>query len=357
MSEEETGGLLADPTFQLNLLLWMHQQLPTAGSPTSPKSVLRDAGYAVHAVGAKLVCSGELEEKLAVDLELRGAPQPDMVASAPGGTAWPVWECKASGFGTNSSTTRQALKILARSRDVAIVAGAQPGREIPGAAIWLTRADDANALNETLDDLAAQLAEDDVAAATSGVVGIDLDVAGVTAQAIAGDVPEPLQSVLAQPIVVLPRADDSEQNPRPLYFIPFDPGVQQEPEEVKRCLDILLDRARMEAASVIGLTATPAPIVLQGHELLSAATFGMSARWQDHGDRQKAAAKIVSLLEHELSMVSDRPLMRSGEGAMPHLDITVHNDDQRDALVEAIVAAAPSSITELPAAQPKLFDE
>ena len=37
MSEEETGGLLADPTFQLNLLLWMHQQLPTAGSPTSPK--------------------------------------------------------------------------------------------------------------------------------------------------------------------------------------------------------------------------------------------------------------------------------------------------------------------------------
>ena len=42
---------------------------------------------------------------------------------------------------------------------------------------------------------------------------------------------------------------------------------------------------------------------------------------------------------------------------MPHLDITVHNDDQRDALVEAIVAAAPSSITELPAAQPKLFDE
>ena len=45
-------GLLSDPVFQLNTMLWALEELPDAG-PIHP--VLRNAGYYINAIGRRVV--------------------------------------------------------------------------------------------------------------------------------------------------------------------------------------------------------------------------------------------------------------------------------------------------------------
>jgi hypothetical protein len=72
-----------DPLFQLNAVLWMLQPMP--GDSSAVNAVLHYRGYAVRSMGQTLTADASLERLLAVELNLRGAPAPDVLASAPVG--------------------------------------------------------------------------------------------------------------------------------------------------------------------------------------------------------------------------------------------------------------------------------
>ncbi|MDQ3691517.1 MAG: hypothetical protein M3406_16100 [Chloroflexota bacterium] len=339
--------ITGDPVFQLNTVLWMLQAFPDREGAVNP--VLRHNGYAVRALGKRLSALPEIERALATQLNLKGLPQPDVLASAPTGSHWPIFECKSSSFSAESSTSEQASKIIARAADVAVVAGLPPGKSIPGAVVYVTRSDQAKAIGATLFELSELIVQSGLSPAPASSVGLTVEPgSGVIVQLLAGELPGPAGEVLAEPVVVVPAAGDEEMA-RPLYFIPFDPSVSQAPEERQYCLRVLLERGRAHAASVIGRAEAQGTAVLDGLQLLRDATYGLSQHWSDIGSRDKAAHEILRYSKLAIrQMKSKVPHLADGNNP-PRIEVLLTSSDQRQACAEAIMALPLPGDAELPA--------
>jgi hypothetical protein len=331
------GNPAADPLFQLNTVLWMLQPLPGERGATRP--VLHNAGYRVWALGKRLTAAPEVERLLAVKLNLRGAPEPDVLASAPPAHPWLVVECKASSFGVDSSTIDQAMKVIARARDLSLVGGSPPGTELPGHVVYVTRREHASDLQATLDALASKAAAVGLDPAAVCTLGIHIEKGvGLTVAHLGGSLPAAAAGAFATEVVVL-EASGPGEDARPLYLVPYDPSVNQSEEERILCLRVLLAGARAEAASLIGRwPQVPGTAVIEGNALLEGATFGLSKLWHDTGARDKAASVVLRFVKASLRSMS-RYAPHVVDGNSPRrIVVQLTSDDQRQACAEAIMA-------------------
>lgn len=326
-----------DPLYQLNAVLWLLQPLPEPSSAVH--SVLHHHGYSVRSMGQSLTANADLERRLAVDLDLRGAPKPDVLASAPQGDPWPVFECKRSSFGPESATSNQASKVLARSLDLSLAVGSPPEMSVDGCAVYVTRHAEALALQATLDQLGSELVSAGVTAAPASTVGLRVETGlGLVACVAAGVLPGAAGKALADDVVVVPAAGP-EEDARPLYLIPFDPSVEQEPEERALCLRILLARGQSHAASTLGRGPAPGTAVLEGHALLDAATYGLSKYWRDSDARDRAGQEILRFVKSSLASMRrpKAPMVAEGNGPK-RLEVSIRSDDHRQECAEAVMA-------------------
>lgn len=326
-----------DPLYQLNAVLWMLQPLPNPSSAVH--AVLHHQGYSVRSIGQSLTASAELERRLAVDLELRGAPAPDALASAPAGDPWPVFECKRSSFGPESTSSKQASKILARSADLSLAMGGPPDMRVDGCTAYVTRDAEAPALQATLDELGSALDSAGVTAAPACTVGLRVETGrGLIARVAAGTLPGAAGAALAEDVVVVP-ATGPEEDARPLYLIPFDPSVEQDAEERALCLRVLLARGQSHAASILGRSPAPGTAMLEGHALLDAATYGLSKYWRDSEARERAGQEILRFVKAALAAMRrpNAPMVTEGNGPK-RLEVRIGSDDHRQECAEAVMA-------------------
>ena len=339
----------ADPLFQLNTVLWMLQPLPDAPGATRP--VLHHAGYRVRALGKKLTVPAGVERLLAVTLNLRGAPEPDVLASAPPADPWLVIECKASSFGTDSSANDQAMKIIARAKDLSLVGGGPPGADLPGHVVYLTRREQAADLQATLKALATRVAGTGLAPAGVGTLGVRVERGvGLIVDHAGGSLPGAATDAFSTQVVVL-EASGPEEDPRPLYLVPYDPGVAQTQtgEERALCLRVLLARARAHAASLIGRSPAPGTAVIEGDALLDGATFGLSKFWRDTGARDRAAYEALRFVKASLHSVRGSSATFVTEGTRPRrVEVLLTSDDHRQECAEAIMARPLPGAPRLP---------
>ena len=326
-----------DPLFQLNTVLWLLQPLPNRVGALRP--LLHDAGYRVRALGKSLTASADVERLLATELDLRGAPAPDVLASAPDAQSWPVFECKASSFGSESSTSQQATKILARATDLSLVAGSPPAVAVPGCVAYVTRRDQVDDLQATLDALAEVLRSVGLTPAASSTIGMSVETGvGVVVGPVAGELPGPAGEALSEPVTVL-EAAGTDEDARPLYLVPFDPSIEQSEEERNACLRILLARARAQAASSIGRSPAPGNTVLEGHDLLDSATFGLSKLWRDNKSRDAASHEVLKFVKAALGSLRGHsaPFVIEGNGPR-RIEIHLKSEEQRQECAEAVLA-------------------
>lgn len=326
-----------DPLFQLNTVLWMLQPLPE--KPGAVYAVLYHQGYAVRALGKALTASAKLERRLASELDLRGIAAPDVLASAPMSDPWPVFECKRSSFGPQSSTSHQALKILARAAELSLVAGSPPGVEVKGCAVFVTRDDQAARLQATLDELSATLEDARVTVAPASTIGIRVETGiGLIVRLVGGSFPGAGGQALTTDVVLL-RAAGPDEDARPLYLVPFDPSVEQDEEERSLCLRILLARARAHAASMIGRGPASGTVVLEGHALLDAATFGLSKFWRDTKARDAVSHEVLRFLKAGLAAMRgpSAPFVTEGSGPK-RIEVVLRSEDHRQECAEAVMA-------------------
>src|SRR5690606_9612356 len=155
--------------------------------------------------------------------------------------------------------------------------------------------------------LRAELGTNEIPAAAGSVLGIRNDPGvGVQVTLIGGDLPGPAGDILATTQTVIAAAGDDE-NARPLYLIPFDPGVEQDPEEEDLCRRILLERSRMFVAAQIGRCAPPQTVVINGHDVLREATYGLSDYWRKVPDKNAAAQTALQFAKQTLRAVKTNP--------------------------------------------------
>ena len=326
-----------DPLFQLNAVLWMLQPMPRQSSAVN--AVLHHHGYAVRSMGQTLTADPDLERLLAVELGLRGAPTPDVLASAPSGDPWPVFECKKSSFGPESSTSEQASKILARGADLSLTAGTPPGQRLDGCAIFVTREADAAKLQETLEQLRATLDRASAEAAPAATVGLSVQTGvGLVAHVASGTFPGVGGDALADHVIVVPAAGPDE-DARSLYLVPFDPSVEQEDEERALCLRILLARGQAHAASILGRGPAHGTAVVQGHELIDAATYGLAKYWRDSTARERASQEILRFVKSALASMRrpKAPMVTEGNGPK-RLEVVIRSAEHRQECAEAVMA-------------------
>lgn len=321
-----TEALEQDPVFQLNAILWA--VLPSSGGDYRP--VLMESRYFLHSIGRGLQIPSTARASLAA-LASHGSPAPDIIIDHAEDPTLLVVECKSSSFGPESSTSDQCLKLLAGVADLRDTVGSSGSR--PGYLLYATRSGHDDLLRETLIELSAKLADAALPVADSGTLTISLRDQGLwLALGPRDPAPDPLENALADPACIA--VFDEGDLPIPLYIIPWDPGVEQDPDLEKFGKALLGARVLNEATAQVGRSPVPGRVTLDATMLLDSATFGASRWWRARNEVGRVESHIATMLEKALNSVSDLETTRFN--GPPMVEFTIKSEDERDAVVGAL---------------------
>ena len=223
--------------------------------------------------------------------------------------------------------------------DLSLTVGSPPDTRVDGCAVFVTREAEASALQETLEELRSTLDHAAILPAPASTMGLRVETGvGLVAHVVAGAFPGAGGEALADDVILVPAAGP-EEDARPLYLVPFDPSVEQDDEERFLCLRILLARGQAHAASILGRGPAQGTAVLQGHELIDAATYGLAKYWRDSGAREKAAHEILRFVKSALAAMRKPKAPMVTEGSRPkRLEVVSQSGEHRQECAEAVLA-------------------
>lgn len=348
-----TGDVLRDPMFQLNLALWL--LLPTP-LQSNVRPILREAELELESLSRELPVP--IPDRPAIAAALRtndppSAPAPDVLTQHRDQPGYLAIECKGASFGTGSSNARQAAGLLAVLRDLGPALGSSTGPQ-PGTLAYLTAADDHVAMHATLADLSEALHQQGVRTAPFGALGVERRADGLYLKLAEGSGLPPALSTAcsSEPRVVEVGADD---DPRPLYLIPWDPSVEQAPDERAFCQNVLFARLAAEAVSVIGRAPVPGRVQLDVDDLLTAATFGVYPRWRSKGDVRQVQRESRRYLVEAMQPIDGVDVTTAGQ---TRLECEIADDDARLKAIDALERReSPAPGTDTGLEQMSMFDE
>ncbi|MFG2565251.1 hypothetical protein ACGFR6_07400 [Streptomyces sp. NPDC048567] len=242
-----------------------------------------------------------------------------------------VLECKASGFGSESSTAKQARKLLAASSD------AESSLGIAGEAfvVYTLPAEDAELQMQCLEELRIEVEGAGFESATYGTLGLEIDGAGLWANLRLNHPSEKPHVVKVLNRVLIAPAVDGDS--RPLYLIPYDPTTadNQDPSERKYCFGQLLERFYLAAVRVLGTAHVPDTVVLLGDDLLREATFGLSDKWQ----AKELNSLKVNLLRGMTTVLGKRELKGKVQFHTSKLEVLLGSESARQAAINLLLKA------------------
>lgn len=245
------------------------------------------------------------------------------------------------------------MKLIAAASDLASSLGETRAR--PGHVLYATVASDAGKIVTTLKTFAQELRTEGADPAPTGAIGLAIKDEGVLLSSPApADLPEPLENTLAKRPTVLRR--DGNNDLRPLYFIPWIPGIKdsQDDELHSDGLQELTGRVLVHMLSAIGQARPPTTLILTGSSLLSDATFGVSDRWRDT-DRREFCKAVAGIVDRTVkSVVNIRRLSADSR------EIDLPDSDTKEAVIDRIERADPAdpsvNLQAITGEQQALFD-
>lgn len=275
--KERLEQLCSDPLFQINLAIWLAQPKPES---LSVRPVLYQSGFRIFSIGPLLSLPPDIRLiTKESNIECQGGAKPDLILEADNRSKLLILECKKSSFGGSSSTSGQARTLLLLSGPIVsevLAIGRRSSAQ--GGLCYLTRSDQVAKLEDTLALLVQELQKANLDSGDYGCLGI-----GSNDNAILLTYSDNMKSLLGfqnkSPIDILSFEEDTD--PRPLYFIPYDPNVDQTKEEQELSRRILYERFLSYVLTKIGPANPPCEFILTGEDILSAVTFGLYEIWED----------------------------------------------------------------------------
>ncbi len=249
------SDLLSDPLFQLNLLLWLAQPLPKKNSITP---LLFQRGFSVYAIAPALgVPQDVVLDAQAAQVRVQASGRPDVILTHEQNRKFAFIECKAASFGPLAKAAEQAGAFLLmageRTAEVLGLDASQVRDSILGYVVPLPQQ---AALETTLTTLTRKLSECGLPAGRATVLGlqatpqelaVSFDAAGSTFFSL---------SPGNHAVMKL----EADTDPRPLYFIPYDPDIAQTPEERSWCKRVLFERIHSTILVDVGRASPPASL-------------------------------------------------------------------------------------------------
>jgi len=287
---QKVEQLCGDPLFQLNLAIWLAQPIPRS---FSIRPIFYESGFSIYSVGLLLALPPGLRldiKKHALDCQ--DGAKPDLILATDNREKLCILECKRASFGVDSSTAKQSRTLMLLSGPVVsevMALGQQVSAQ--GILVYLTKTDQMMNLQNTLKELSREI---NVMKLKTG----EYDCLGIKSneKAILIEYSDKLKRLMnfsdVSPLEIISLEDDAD--PRPLYFIPYDPSVfnEQSEDEEKLCKRILFERFLSHVLSKIGSSSVPSEVLFTKEEILNGVTFGLYSIWDDN-DAKKHIKKLL----------------------------------------------------------------
>lgn len=347
---QDEATLLSDQVFQLNVFLWAVEALPRDG-PIRP--VLREKGYRLLAIERKVLVPVSHAVGNALQ-QLLGSPdtsacRPDLWLNNLEHPVHLIVELKGRSFSPKSTTRRQAIKLIISTLDLAPSLGEGVPRR--GHLVYGTASTQVDGMAMTLKQLADAVMRQSVSPAPVAVIGLSLEEDGVTLSSpTPSDLPDPAAEAIDPPAIVLRRTSDNDL--RPLYLIPWIPGIEESQDSKlnKEGLHELTARVLSHTQGYIGRATISSNVVLDGDALLRDATFGIFDKWKDDNRHQFSSA-VITIVADALSPY--QKTLRKKK----RLSVKLDSEADRQEVIQLLKRADhldPGSI--LPYGQMQLFD-
>ena len=354
------SDLIHDPVFQLNALLWLTWPLP----PTfGIKPLLWNAGFEVYSISKKLAPPPEVLARLKDStLQYQDHICPDLVIQRKSDKVFLLVECKKSSFGSQSTTAFQARTLLVLSGPcLSISLGLPVTESTNGAACYFLPEAQASRLKDTLDELTKELGDNKLKIGDVILLSLSLEEESLNLYVNLRN-----SNIQGLPQDSTPFMQIKEEtDPRPLYFIPFDPDCDQSKEERDFCLRILHERIHLEILGAAGRAAPPIKMTLRMEQLLNSATAGMFGRWDNSGAKihyYKCVRKLVVEMIAKISeLLSKSPSkMKCSEylslGINKEVLLNIPDRDSQRIFCNALARFSCESMEITPEAEPDLFE-
>jgi len=344
--------LIADPVFQLNSLLWLTQPLPTGAGI---RSVLRDQGYHVYAICPSITLP--LDILLLVKdsgLAHQDHVRPDVVLYRPSDHRYGVVECKGNSFGPDSSTAKQARTLLlAVGPRLDEALGLQAGTISRNTAAYLIPSQAATEMAETLQTLGAELGAKELRVGPSCVLAIEPDTTSLSL--VADESARDFFGLPASKISFLILEEGTD--PRPLYFIPYDPDCSQAEGERVYCKLVLFERILASLLGGAGRALPPTELSFDAAGLLNDATLGMYGLWEN----KDSAKHMRHLLTRNLLPKLQGVLRSEGGNVFEFVEnkgwtLQIPTEDAKDAICNTLSKFSCETMDLRLEPEPTLFD-
>jgi hypothetical protein len=269
--------LCADPLFQLNLSIWLAQPKPVG---ISVRPVFYLSGFNLMSISPLLALPPDIRLLLSeANIKFQDGASPDLILEAEEKTKLVALECKRSSFGADSSTAEQARTFLTLAGPIfteVLGIGRRPSP--PGVLCYLTRLDQKDLLEGTLMQLSQEINKINIETGNYGCLGIVPDGNAISLH-YSDDMMSHLNFSDKSPVQILPIEQDTD--PRPLYFIPYDPNIDQSGKEQAISRRILYERFLGHILAKIGQAKAPCEIIYTSEQALLDVTFGLYEIWDD----------------------------------------------------------------------------
>ena len=280
--------LCKNPLFQINLAIWLAQPQPVEDYYVYP--LFYKSGLNVYSISPKLSLPPEMILETSGKVDCQGAAKPDLILEAENKKKLCILECKASSFSSESSTAKQARTLLIACSNIARVLAISERGEHKAILCYLIGLGDIGLMEDTLTVLAEEVKEKtSLGSKNHGCFVIRPSQSAILME-YSQNVKDFLNLVKDPPVEVIELEENT--NPHPLYFIPYDPNIDQTKEERELCRRILFERILGYMISKIGGASVPFKITFTLEELLNSATFGIYEIWEDQ-EAKKFLRKLV----------------------------------------------------------------
>ncbi len=288
-----TTEIINDPLFQLNTVLWLTQPLPEK-SLVAP--LLHQKGFRVYAIAPALGVPPDIVLRAqSAQLEVQQRARPDVILANKLNKRFVFVECKASSFSITSDQAKQAraFLLMAGERVVEEVLGLPTGQVSSSILEYVLPEDQRISLQTTLNTLSNELRRHSLPVGKSGVMGFEIKSKALCV--VFDENGGQFLGITPNDQVVM--RVDSDTDPRPLYFIPYDPDVDQSEEERRFCKRVLFERIHSAVLVAIGRAEPLGDLRLEITKLLNDATFGMYNLWENPESAKHMRALCRQLLD------------------------------------------------------------
>jgi hypothetical protein len=145
-------------------------------------------------------------------------------------------------------------------------------------------------------------------------------------------------------------------DPRPLYFIPYDPDVVQSEQEKASCKRVLFERMHSTVVAAVGRARPPTEIALESQKTLNDAMFGMYGHWENRDSAQHMRGLcrefMNALTQAVNSVVSGSMVFQPGGG----WKIGLRDRDQHEKMIDTLTRFSCETLDLQSELQPGLFD-